>query len=204
MSDMSEKNENNLFWQNGKVSYEDRRGLMGQEGLVIWFTGLSGAGKSTIAAEVGRRLHEQGIKTYLLDGDNIRQGINSDLGFSDADRNENIRRIAEIANLFCDACVVTLVSFISPFTKMREKARQLIGKDRFIEVYVKADIATCMERDPKGLYSKDIDQFTGVGSAYEAPECPDITLDTEKLSVSEAAAHVVEKINNLRNTQLSS
>jgi len=197
-SDTGYMSEKNLFWESGKVSHDDRRHLMGQRGLVVWLTGLSGSGKSTIAAEAERRLHEQGIKTYLLDGDNLRQGINSDLGFSDADRDENIRRISEIANLFCDACMVTLVSVISPFTEMREKARSLIGKDSFIEVYVKADIATCMKRDPKGLYSKNIDQFTGVSSAYEAPENPDLMLDTEKLSVNEAAAQVVEKINQWR------
>ena len=188
---MSEKN---LFWQTGKVSYDDRCGLMGQKGLVVWFTGISGSGKSTIAVEVERLLYERGIKTYLLDGDNLRHGINSDLGFSDEDRNENVRRTAEIVRLFCDACMVTLVSFISPFQEMRKRAKELIGSERFIEVYVKADIDVCKARDPKGLYTKSIDRFTGIDSPYEPPESPDITLDTEKLSVSEAAKRVVEKI----------
>jgi len=167
---------------------------MRQKGLVVWFTGLSGSGKSTISTAVERLLCEQNIKTYLLDGDNLRQGINSDLGFSDADRNENIRRVSEIAKLFCEAGFVVLVSVISPFAAMREKAKLLIGEQRFILVYVKAQLSVCMERDPKGLYKKKIKQFTGIDSAYEPPENPDITLDTEKLSVDEAAGIVAKMI----------
>jgi len=186
--------ERNIVWQNGKISYEDRCKLMGQKGLAVWFTGLSGAGKSTIAAEVEDLLFKQGLKTCLLDGDNIRHGINSDLGFSDEDRNENIRRISEVAKLFCDAAIITLVSFISPFAIMREKAKQLIGSHRFIEVYVQADIRVCMERDPKNLYKKNIDKFTGISSVYEAPENPDLVLNTELLTVGESAELVLEKI----------
>jgi adenylyl-sulfate kinase len=186
---------NNLFLQNTKVSHEDRCRLMGQRGLVMWFTGLSGAGKSTIAIETERLLYEQGAKVYLLDGDNIRLGINSDLGFSDEDRNENIRRITEIAKLFCDAGIVTLVSFISPFTKMRENAKAKIGSEKFIEIYVKASLEVCRERDPKGLYKKNIGNFTGVDSVYEPPENPDLILDTEKMTVEEAAKIVLEAVN---------
>jgi adenylyl-sulfate kinase len=175
------------------ISYEDRCKLMGQKGIVVWFTGLSGSGKSTIATAVERLLYEQNIKTYLLDGDNLRLGINSDLGFSDTDRNENIRRISEIAKLFCDSGFVTLVSVISPFSAMREKAKLLIGEQRFILVYVKTQISTCMERDPKGLYKKNIGQFTGIDSAYQPPENPDIILDTEKLSIDEEA-RLIEKM----------
>jgi adenylyl-sulfate kinase len=187
----------NIVWQPAKIQYEERCRLMGQKGLVVWFTGLSGAGKSTISAEVESLLFGQGLKTCLLDGDNLRHGINSDLGFSDEDRNENIRRVSEIARLFCDAAIITLVSFISPFAAMREKARQLIGTHRFMEVYVRADIRVCMERDPKNLYKKNIDKFTGISSVYEAPENPDLTLDTEILTVEESAALVLEKIRTL-------
>jgi len=171
------------------------------EGLVVWFTGLSGAGKSTISAEVARLLQERSVKTYLLDGDDLRKGINSDLGFSDADRNENIRRVSEIAKLFCEADFVTLVSVISPFSEMREKAKLLIGTQRFILVYVKATIEVCRERDPKGLYKKSIKQFTGIDSAYQPPENPDIILDTEKLSIEEAAELVVKMIDEKLNCE---
>jgi adenylyl-sulfate kinase len=187
--------DKNISWQSGKVSYNERCRLMGQKGLAVWFTGLSGAGKSTIAIEVERLLYERNIKAYLLDGDNMRHGINSDLGFSDADRDENIRRVSEIAKLFCDAGFITLVSFISPFFIMRENAKRLIGAQRFIEVYVKADIEVCMKRDPKGLYRKNINQFTGIDSAYQPPINPDIVLDTERLSADEAAEFTVKAIN---------
>ena len=152
------KNEN-IVWHPNKVTQEERRKVLGQKGLVVWFTGLSGSGKSTIAVEVEKMLTDAGHAAYLLDGDNIRHGINSDLGFSDEDRNENIRRIAEIAALFADAGILTLVSFISPFRKMREFARERAGEGNFIEVYVSTDFATCCERDPKGLYKKDIKNF---------------------------------------------
>jgi adenylyl-sulfate kinase len=184
----------NLFYQIGKVSYEERCRLMGQRGLVVWFTGLSGAGKSTIAVEVERLLFEQNIKVFLLDGDNIRMGINSDLGFSDSDRNENIRRVTEIAKLFCNAGIVTLVSFISPFTIMRENARESIGREQFIEVYAKASLETCRQRDPKGLYKKNIENVTGLDSAYEPPENPDVTIDTEEISLDRAVEIVLKKI----------
>jgi adenylylsulfate kinase len=188
-------NERNIVWQSGKVSYEARCKLMEQKGLVVWFTGLSGSGKSAIAVETENLLAERGLKSYLLDGDNMRHEINSDLGFSDEDRNENIRRVSEIAKLFCDAAVIALVSFISPFAAMREKARLLIGSNRFIEVYVQADINVCIERDPKNLYKKDIAQFTGISSVYEPPENPDLILNTELLAIEESANLVLEKIN---------
>lgn len=187
------KNEN-IVWQNNKVSTEDRQRLLGQKGLVVWFTGLSGSGKSTIAVEVEKMLNEEGKAAYLLDGDNIRHGINSDLGFTDEDRNENIRRISEIAALFCDAGIVTLVSFISPFHKMREFARERAGENNFIEVYVSTDIETCMKRDPKGLYKKNISNFTGKDSTYEVPERPEIILDTIENDPIQCARIVMDKI----------
>ncbi len=192
--EMQDAKERNIVWQQTKVTYEQRCKLLGQKGLVVWFTGLSGAGKSTIATEVDRILCEQKISTYMLDGDNIRHGINRDLGFSDADRNENIRRISEIAALFQDAGIVTLVAFISPFKEMREFARACAGAENFIEVYVKADLETCRKRDPKGLYQKKINNFTGIDSSYEEPVNADIVLDTTTLSVEESAKKVIEEI----------
>ncbi|MCG8485303.1 MAG: adenylyl-sulfate kinase, partial [Clostridia bacterium] len=143
-----------MTWQEGKVIYEDRCENLKQPGLVVWFTGLSGSGKSTIAVEAEKELIKQGKVVYRLDGDNIRHGLNCDLGFSEEDRAENIRRIAEVAALFKDACLITLISCISPYEKMRQFAKKTIGEGHFIEVYVKADIETCMKRDPKGLYEK--------------------------------------------------
>lgn len=186
--------ERNVVWQPTKVSYEQRCEVLKQKGMIVWFTGLSGAGKSTIAVEVERILNEQGHATYLLDGDNIRHGINQDLGFSDEDRNENIRRISEVAALFQDAGMITLVAFISPFEKMREFAKERVGKENFIEVYVKADLDTCRERDPKGLYKKQISDFTGISSSYEEPQNPDLVLETKDADVNECAQKVLEEI----------
>lgn len=184
----------NVVWQNNKVSYEQRCRVLEQKGIVVWFTGLSGAGKSTIAIEVEKYLNENNKAVYLLDGDNLRHGINSDLGFTDNDRNENIRRIIEISLLFKDAGIITLVSVISPFEEMRKLAKQKIGDKNFIEVYVKADINICRERDPKGLYKKNINNFTGVTSNYEIPLNPDIILDTEKLSVEKCKEQIIKLI----------
>lgn len=191
---MNNKKNENVVWQQNKVSYEARCQILGQRGKVIWFTGLSGSGKSTIAIELEKMLNEEGKAVYLLDGDNIRCGINSDLGFSDEDRNENIRRISEIAALFQDAGIITLVSFISPFRQMRRKARERVGEGNFVEVYVNTDLETCMERDPKGLYKKDIKNFTGKDSGYEEPENPEIVLDTKKYSPRECAKQIFDYI----------
>lgn len=191
---MNNKKNENVVWQQNKVSYEERCQILGQRGKVIWFTGLSGSGKSTIAIELEKMLNEEGKAVYLLDGDNIRCGINSDLGFSDEDRNENIRRISEIAALFQDAGIITLVSFISPFRQMRRKARERVGEGNFVEVYVNTDLETCMERDPKGLYKKDIKNFTGKDSGYEEPLNPEIVLDTKKYSPRECAKQIFDYI----------
>jgi adenylylsulfate kinase len=164
-----------------------RRNILKQDGIVVWLTGLSGSGKTTLANGLEERLLSMNKFVYVLDGDIVRNGINSDLGFSDADRNENIRRVAEIA-----ASVITIVAFISPFIKMREFARNRAGNENFIEVYVKASLETCIKRDPKGLYKKAVSNqilhFTGITSAYEEPVNPDLIIDTEKLSVEESAA----------------
>ncbi len=184
----------NITWQQTKTNYEDRCRVLKQKGKVIWFTGLSGAGKSTIATEVEKYLNQNNYAVYLLDGDNIRHGINKDLGFEEKDRNENIRRITEIAKLFQDAGLIVLVSFITPFEEMRKSAKEIIGKENLIEVYVKASLETCMKRDPKGLYKKNIKNFTGISSPYEIPKNPNLILDTENESVEECSKKVMQKI----------
>ncbi len=193
----NEKPEN-ITWHEGKVQFEDRCNNLGQEGMVLWFTGLSASGKSTIAVELEKALVEYGKAVYRLDGDNVRHGLNSDLGFSPEDRNENIRRIAEVAALFKDAGVITLSSFISPYQEARDFTRERAGEDYFKEIYVKADVETCAKRDPKGLYEQamngEIDNFTGVSAPYEEPENPDLVLDTKNLTVEECVEKVLELI----------
>lgn len=171
-----------VYAQESMITRRDREILNGHEGRVIWLTGLSGAGKSTLANELERQLHARGKRTYVLDGDNLRQGINKDLGFSDADRAENIRRAAEMARLMLDAGLIVITAFISPFRNEREMARQLIGNDRFIEIFVSTPLDICQQRDPKGLYAKSrsgmIKNLTGVDSPYERPLQADLTIDT--------------------------
>lgn len=187
-------NNNNIVWHPNKVTAADRQKVLGQKGLVVWFTGLSGSGKSTIAVEVEKMLIDAGHAAYLLDGDNIRHGINSDLGFSDEERNENIRRIGEIAALFADAGMIALVSFISPFRKMREFARGRVRKGCFIEVYVSTDFETCAQRDPKGLYKKNIKNFTGKDSSYEEPLHAELVLDTKDSTPTACAKQVYDMV----------
>ena len=166
--------------------------------FVIWFTGLSGSGKSTIANAVEKRLFELGVNTYVLDGDNVRQGLNSDLSFKEEDRDENIRRIAEVANLFIDAGIVVLASFISPYKKNREEVKRIVGGDNYVEVYVSTSLKECERRDVKGLYKKvrkgEIDLFTGISSPYERPVFPAVEIDTDKTSVEDAVELILEKI----------
>lgn len=162
----------------------DKESLLSQKGKVLWLYGLSGSGKSTIANAAERKLHEQGRFTQILDGDNIRSGLNGDLGFSDEDRLENIRRISEVAKLFLNAGCITLTSFITPKAELREMARKIVGPEDFVEVYVHASFETCADRDVKGLYAKakagGVKHFTGKDSSFEVPEKPDLLLDTEK------------------------
>ena len=193
------KNEN-VIWQKNKVSYEDRCRVLGQQGKVVWFTGLSGSGKSTIAVELEKMLNEAGKAVYLLDGDNIRCGINSDLGFSDEDRVENIRRIAEVAKLMNDAGLIVITAFISPYRHDRENAKQIIG-DGFREVYVSTSIEECEKRDVKGLYKAaregKIAQFTGITSPYEIPEHADVVVDTAEMDVETCVNHILEQLKSL-------
>jgi bifunctional enzyme CysN/CysC len=190
-------NTRNIRWSSGDVTQEERVRMTGRKGLVVWMTGLSGSGKTTIAQEVERRLLEAGQPTYILDGDKIRRGLCADLGFSDADRTENIRRVGECANLFRDAGIITLVTLISPFAASRDQARRIVGKS-FVEVYVKASVETCKARDPKNLYKKALDgnipNFTGLTSPYEIPENPDLVLDTEKWSEVECVEALTSAI----------
>lgn len=174
----------NVYWHTAKVSREDREKRNGHHAVCVWFTGLSGSGKSTLAVELDHRLFERGISTYVLDGDNIRHGLNRDLGFSDSDRKENIRRIGEVAKLFVDNGTIVMTAFISPFREDRETVRNLVGAERFIEVYVDCNLETCIKRDPKGLYQKaingEVKEFTGISSPYEAPHEPQIRLDNSE------------------------
>ena len=173
----------NIIPINHKVKREDREKIKNQKACVIWLTGLSGSGKSTIANELEYKLNKMNYHTYLLDGDNIRSGLNSDLGFNKTDRKENIRRISEVAKLFVDAGIITITAFISPFIEDRKRVREIIGED-FIEVFVDTPLEECIKRDPKGLYKKalrgEIKNFTGIDSPYEKPINPDIHIDTTK------------------------
>ena len=186
----------NIHWQALDVNKASRAAKAGQRPTVLWFTGLSGAGKSTIANLVEKKLHALGHMTYLLDGDNVRHGLNRDLGFTDADRVENIRRVAEVSKLMVDAGLIVLVSFISPFRAERLMARESVGEDEFVEIFVNTSLAEAEKRDVKGLYAKarrgEIKNFTGISSAYETPEAPEISLDTAKLSPEQAAVTIVD------------
>lgn len=198
---MIEKKATNITWHEHKVNREDREKLLKQKGIVIWFTGLSGSGKSTIANEVAYKLHQMGKLTYVLDGDNIRHGLNKNLGFSPEDRNENIRRISEVAKLFADAGVITITAFISPYREYRNFCRELLGPGRFVEIYTKASLETCEKRDPKGLYKKAregiIKDFTGISAPYEEPENPELVIDTDKYSIEESVDLVLKKLEEM-------
>lgn len=192
---MSAPKAENLTWHIGEVDKDARASAHGHRGAVLWFTGLSGSGKSTIAHRVERMLIERGAFAYVLDGDNIRHGLNSDLGFAQKDRVENIRRIGEVARLFADAGGLILSAFISPYREDRDRVRRLMGPGEFIEVFVDTPLEICEARDPKGLYKKaragEISNFTGLDAPYEAPTSPEVHLETENLSVDEAAGRVV-------------
>lgn len=181
---------NHIYPIKTKVSKVQREDLLNQHATLIWFTGLSGSGKSTLAVQLEAQLHALGFKTYLLDGDNIRAGINKDLNFTDEGRIENIRRIGEIAKLMLDAGVVVLSAFISPFKADRDQVKEIVGADHYIEVFVDAPLEVCEQRDVKGLYKKaragEVKNFTGINSPYEAPDSPDITIPTGQLSVDES------------------
>jgi adenylylsulfate kinase len=193
---MSDQRATNITWHGGAVTRDDRHRLLGQRGVTIWMTGLSGAGKSTIAVLLEQQLIARGRLAYRLDGDNIRHGLNKNLGFCADDRAENIRRIGEVAKLFTDAGVITIVSFISPYARDRDAVRAMMNAGDFVEVYVKASVAAAEIRDPKGLYKKaragEIKGFTGIDDPYEEPERAEVVLETEKVSAEQSARQILD------------
>ena len=186
----------NLYFHEHRVARESKEKRNQHKSRVLWFTGLSGSGKSTVANATEKMLHDMGLQTYILDGDNVRMGLNKDLGFSAEDRTENIRRITEVAKLFADSGSIILTAFISPYREDRDKAREIISDDDFIEIFVSADLSVCEDRDPKGLYKKarsgEIKGFTGIDAPYEAPLNPELIVETDKNSIEESAKIVVD------------
>lgn len=186
----------NIKWHEGQISVEDRKQALDQSGAVVWLTGLSGSGKSTIARELEYQLIQKGKNAYVLDGDNIRHGLNHDLGFSQEDRKENIRRIREVAKLFYEANVIVILAFVSPYREDRDLARALIKDGNFFEVFCDTPIEVCQERDPKGLYKKaiagEIQEFTGISAPYEAPLNPEVSIPTKDLSIEESANKILK------------
>jgi adenylylsulfate kinase len=193
---MTVQKSTNIYWHQGAITRADRERLNTHRGFTIWFTGLSAAGKSTLAVATEEALYERGCRTYILDGDNIRHGLNKNLGFSPEDREENIRRIGEVANLFRDCGIINMTAFISPYRKDRQTARELGNDDDFIEVFVDCSVDVCEQRDPKGAYKKAregiIKEFTGISAVYEAPEDPEIHLHTDKMSLDECVRLIMD------------
>lgn len=193
---MSEQASTNITWHTGSVTRDDRHRLLNQRGVTVWMTGLSGSGKSTIAVLLEQMLNARGKLAYRLDGDNVRHGLNKNLGFSAEDRAENIRRIGEVARLFTDAGVITIASFISPYRRDRDAVRALLNARDFIEVYVKASVAAAEQRDPKGLYKKaragEIKGFTGIDDPYEEPEKAEVVVETEKQPAEASATQIAD------------
>ncbi|WP_367121372.1 adenylyl-sulfate kinase [Staphylococcus capitis] len=191
---MSESN--NITWHDSEVMKEERQNRNGHKSAVIWFTGLSGSGKSTVSVALEKALFNEGKQTYRLDGDNVRHGLNKNLGFSPEDRTENIRRIGEVAKLMVDAGSITVTAFISPYKQDRDNIRAILEDDEFIEVYTKCSVEECENRDPKGLYKKarsgEIPEFTGISAPYEAPDHPEIILDTEHESIDQSVDRVIQ------------
>ena len=193
---------NNLTWHDGYVIREEREELHGRKGAVIWFTGLSASGKSTIARHLEKMLYEAGCSTYVFDGDNVRHGLCGDLGFSAEDRTENIRRIGEMVKLFVDAGIIAMTAFISPYRKDRERIRDLIGRDHFFEIYVNCPVDLCAERDQKGIYAKakagTIKNFTGISAPYEPPEEPSLVIQSDQVDATQAAQQVLDILKNAK------
>jgi adenylylsulfate kinase len=193
---MNEPKSTNITWHQAAITRAAREARDGSRGVILWYTGLSGCGKSTIALEVEKRLFEMGKHTYLLDGDNIRFGLNKNLGFSPEDRTENIRRIGEVAKLFVDAGIMVSTAFISPYRTDRDLVRALVGKGDMLEIFVRCDVSVCEQRDPKGLYKKaragEIADFTGISAPYEEPLNPEIVIDSALLSIDECAQEVLD------------
>jgi adenylylsulfate kinase len=190
-----DQQEKNLVWHEHSVSVDERRDSNKYKSCVLWFTGLSASGKSTLANALCKQMHDMGIKTYVLDGDNIRHGLNKNLGFSPEDRKENIRRIGEVSKLFVDAGLIVMTAFISPYCEDRDNARKLLKQGEFIEVLVQCPLCECEKRDPKGMYKKaksgEIKEFTGISAPYEEPKNPEIVLETDKLNIHQCVQTVL-------------
>jgi adenylylsulfate kinase len=190
-----DKNVKNLYWHSHSITVKERRESYNYLSCVLWFTGLSASGKSTLANSLCQRLHLMGVKSYVLDGDNIRHGLNKNLGFSPEDRKENIRRIGEVAKLFVDAGLIAMTAFISPYREDRDDVRALLKEGEFIEVFVRCPLDECERRDPKGIYKKarsgEVREFTGISAPYEEPERPEIILDTDKMTLEESVEAVM-------------
>ena len=197
---MSEPKSKHITWHHGLVARDERENRNRNRGVILWYTGLSGSGKSTIANEVEKNIFAEGFHTYVLDGDNIRFGLNSNLGFSPEDRTENIRRIGEVAKLFVDAGIIVSTAFISPYHQDRDRVRSIVEDADMVEIFVKCDIAICEQRDAKGLYKKaragEIPEFTGISAPYEEPENPELVIDSGTHSIEECAKMVVDYLKN--------
>jgi len=193
---MNNTTNQNVIWHEPTVFRKDREKLNGHKSAILWFTGLSGAGKSTLAHAIEDYLHKMGIHTFVLDGDNIRHGLCKDLGFSDHDRTENIRRIGEVSKLMLDAGTMVMTAFISPFKNDRQLVRELVNKGDFVEIYCEAPLSVCEERDPKGLYKKaragEIPEFTGISSPYEAPDHPELVINTGDKTIQESVQIIID------------
>ena len=195
---MDNPKSQNITWHHSIITKEEREQLLGQKGVTLWFTGLSQSGKSTLATEVEKRLYGRGYVTYILDGDNIRHGLNRNLGFSPEDREENIRRIGEVAHLFSQAGIINMTAFISPYRADRKKARDLAKEGEFIEIFCKCSLNACEDRDQKGLYKKaragEIPEFTGISAPYEEPENPEITIETDRETIEEGVSKIISHL----------
>lgn len=195
------KNNNNVVWHKVLVTRQMRESLNGHKSIALWFTGLPSSGKSTIAHALEKMLHDMGLKTYTFDGDNVRHGLCSDLGFSPEDRAENLRRIGEMIKLFLDAGIIALAAFVSPLKEDREKVKKIVGKENFVEIYCRCPVEVCKLRDTKGMYKKaetgEIKYYTGVSAPYEEPENPDIVLDTHLFSIEECIEKVFNYIQDM-------
>jgi len=195
------KNNNNVVWHKVLVTRQMRESLNGHKSIALWFTGLPSSGKSTIAHVLEKMLHDMGLKTYTFDGDNVRHGLCSDLGFSPEDRAENLRRIGEMIKLFLDAGIIALAAFVSPLKEDREKVKKIVGKENFVEIYCRCPVEVCKLRDTKGMYKKaetgEIKYYTGVSAPYEEPENPDIVLDTHLFSIEECIEKVFNYIQDM-------
>ena len=193
---MSDNKNIEVVWHDGTISSDNRNKLLNQAPFILWFTGLSASGKSTLANIVEKKLYQMNYKTYLLDGDNVRHGLNKDLGFNEESRVENIRRIGEVSKLFLDSGIIVLTAFISPFKSDRNLARSLVAKEQFIEIFIDASLETCEKRDPKGMYLKarngEISNFTGISSPYESPENPELHIINNEITLGDASNQIIE------------